>query len=111
MHATTSKPNPAATPMPAGSGTLSHWSFRPSPWGRKRTALTSRRCRSCGAYDTDAAHRQYAGAHQVGARDGAVRDTDDLMGLGTRDERMLILVDIDKLMLSADMGLIEELAV
>jgi purine-binding chemotaxis protein CheW len=40
-----------------------------------------------------------------------VRDTDDLMGLGTRDERMLILVDIDKLMLSADMGLIEELAV
>ncbi len=40
-----------------------------------------------------------------------MRDTDDLMGLGTRDERMLILVDIDKLMLSADMGLIEELAV
>ncbi len=41
---------------------------------------------------------------------GAVLDTDYLIGLGTLDERMLILVDIDKLMSSVDMGLIEKLA-
>jgi len=41
---------------------------------------------------------------------GAVLDTEYLIGLGTLDERMLILVDIDKLMSSADMGLIEKLA-
>ena len=41
---------------------------------------------------------------------GAVLDTDYLIGLGTLDERMLILVDIDKLMTSAEMGLIEKLA-
>jgi purine-binding chemotaxis protein CheW len=40
----------------------------------------------------------------------SVLDTDYLIGLGTLDERMLILVDIDKLMSSSDMGLIEELA-
>lgn len=34
--------------------------------------------------------------------------TDYLTGLGTIDERMLILVDIDKLMSSADMGLLTE---
>jgi purine-binding chemotaxis protein CheW len=34
--------------------------------------------------------------------------TDYLTGLGSIDERMLILVDIDKLMSSADMGLINE---
>ena len=33
-----------------------------------------------------------------------------MIGLGTIDERMLILVDIDQLMSSADMGLIEKLA-
>ncbi len=33
-----------------------------------------------------------------------------VIGLGTIDERMLILVDIDQLMSSADMGLIEKLA-
>lgn len=33
--------------------------------------------------------------------------TDYLVGLGTVDERMLILVDIDKLMSGADMGLTE----
>jgi purine-binding chemotaxis protein CheW len=33
-----------------------------------------------------------------------------LLGLGTIGDRMLILVDIDKLMTSAEMGLIEELA-
>ncbi len=36
-------------------------------------------------------------------------DSDYLIGLGTIDERMLILVDIDKLMLSSEMGLIEEI--
>jgi purine-binding chemotaxis protein CheW len=41
---------------------------------------------------------------------GAVLDTDYLIGLGTLDDRMLILVDIDRLMSSADMGLIEKLA-
>ncbi len=39
---------------------------------------------------------------------GSVLDTDYLIGLGTLDERMLILVDIDKLMTSAEMGLIAE---
>ncbi|MHB1676839.1 MAG: chemotaxis protein CheW [Sulfuriferula sp.] len=34
-------------------------------------------------------------------------DTDYLIGLGTIEERMLILVDIDKLMLSKEMGLID----
>jgi len=38
---------------------------------------------------------------------GALLDTEYLIGLGTLDERMLILVDIDKLMSSADMALIE----
>ena len=41
---------------------------------------------------------------------GTALDTDYLIGLGTLDERMLILVDIEKLMSSADMGLIERLA-
>jgi len=40
----------------------------------------------------------------------AVLDADYLIGLGTLDERMLILVDIDRLMSSAEMGLIEKLA-
>jgi purine-binding chemotaxis protein CheW len=41
---------------------------------------------------------------------GTALDTDYLIGLGTLDERMLILVDIDKLMGSEDMGLIEKMA-
>jgi purine-binding chemotaxis protein CheW len=41
---------------------------------------------------------------------GSVLDTDYLIGLGTLDKRMLILVDIDRLMSSAEMGLIEKLA-
>lgn len=41
---------------------------------------------------------------------GTTFDTDYLIGLGTLDERMLILVDIDKLMSSDEMGLIEKLA-
>jgi purine-binding chemotaxis protein CheW len=41
---------------------------------------------------------------------GSVLDTGYLIGLGTIDERMLILVDIDRLMSSSEMGLIEKLA-
>ena len=41
---------------------------------------------------------------------GSALDTDYLIGLGTIDERMLILVDIDRLMSSQEMGLIEKLA-
>jgi purine-binding chemotaxis protein CheW len=40
---------------------------------------------------------------------GAAIDTDYLIGLGAQDERMLILVDIDKLMSSGEIGLIETL--
>ena len=38
---------------------------------------------------------------------GAAFGTDYLVGIGTHDERMLILIDIDKLMSSAEMGLID----
>ena len=38
---------------------------------------------------------------------GATLDTQYLMGLGTVDERMLILVDIEKLMSSSDMELVD----
>ena len=38
---------------------------------------------------------------------GTTFDSDYLIGLGTLSERMLILVDIDKLMSSSEMGLIE----
>ena len=41
---------------------------------------------------------------------GSVLDTDYLIGLGTLDERMLILVDIDRLMSSDEMGLVEKIA-
>jgi purine-binding chemotaxis protein CheW len=37
-------------------------------------------------------------------------NADFLIGLGTIEERMLILLDIDKLMSSSEMGLIEKLA-
>ena len=40
---------------------------------------------------------------------GSVLDTDYLIGLGTLDERMLILIDIDRLMSSSEMGLLEKL--
>ena len=43
-------------------------------------------------------------------RMGSALDIDYLIGLGTLDERMLILVDIDRLMSSAELGLIEKLA-
>jgi purine-binding chemotaxis protein CheW len=41
---------------------------------------------------------------------GTALNTDYLIGLGTIDERMLILVDIDRLMSSDEMGLIDRLA-
>ena len=41
---------------------------------------------------------------------GSTFDTEYLTGLGTIDERMLILVDIEKLMTSNDMELIENVA-
>jgi len=41
---------------------------------------------------------------------GAALDTKYLVGIGTVDERMLILVDIDKLMMSDDMVIIDKLA-
>jgi purine-binding chemotaxis protein CheW len=41
---------------------------------------------------------------------GSALKTDHLIGLGTIDERMVILVDIDRLMSSDEMGLIEKLA-
>ena len=39
---------------------------------------------------------------------GSVIDTEVISGLGTIDERMLILIDIEKLMNSTSMGLLEE---
>jgi purine-binding chemotaxis protein CheW len=42
---------------------------------------------------------------------GTTFNTDYLTGLGTIDERMLILIDIDKLMSSDEMGLIDSVAV
>ncbi|MDM0042946.1 chemotaxis protein CheW [Variovorax dokdonensis] len=41
---------------------------------------------------------------------GAALDTDYLVGLGTVNDRMLILVDIEKLMSSDEMGLVEATA-
>ncbi len=41
---------------------------------------------------------------------GSAFDADYLVGLGDLGERMLILVDIDKLMTSTEMGLVEKLA-
>jgi purine-binding chemotaxis protein CheW len=41
---------------------------------------------------------------------GSSLDTEYLIGLGTLDERMLILIDIDRLMSSDEMGLIEKAA-
>jgi len=41
---------------------------------------------------------------------GAVIDTEYIMGLGTVGSRMLILVDIEKLMSSCEMGLLDQAA-
>lgn len=51
-------------------------------------------------------HEQLKPAPQM----SSVIEDDYLLGLGTIEERMLILLDIDKLMSSAEMGLIEKLA-
>jgi purine-binding chemotaxis protein CheW len=49
---------------------------------------------------------QMRGAPEV----GTAFDSDYLIGLGDLGQRMLILVDIDKLMTSAEMGLMEKIA-
>jgi len=41
---------------------------------------------------------------------GSAFNSEYLMGLGTIDERMLILIDIDRLMSSGEMGLIDRMA-
>jgi purine-binding chemotaxis protein CheW len=41
---------------------------------------------------------------------GTALNTDYLIGLGTLEERMLILLDIERLMSSAEMGLVERIA-
>lgn len=41
---------------------------------------------------------------------GTALNTDYLIGLGTIDQRMVILVDIDRLMSNAEMGLFDKLA-
>jgi purine-binding chemotaxis protein CheW len=41
---------------------------------------------------------------------GAALNTDHLIGLGVMGERMVILIDIDKLMSSAEMNVIEKIA-
>lgn len=41
---------------------------------------------------------------------GTALNTDYLIGLGTLEQRMLILVDIDRLMSSTEMGLIDKIA-
>jgi purine-binding chemotaxis protein CheW len=41
---------------------------------------------------------------------GTALNTDYLLGLGTVDDRMLILLEIDRLMASEDMGLIDKMA-
>ncbi|GIZ52642.1 chemotaxis protein CheW [Noviherbaspirillum aridicola] len=41
---------------------------------------------------------------------GTALNTDYLIGLGTLEQRMLILVDIDRLMSSSEMGLIDKIA-
>jgi purine-binding chemotaxis protein CheW len=41
---------------------------------------------------------------------GTALDTSYLIGLGTLDQRMVILVDIDDLMSSEEIGLIEQAA-
>jgi purine-binding chemotaxis protein CheW len=41
---------------------------------------------------------------------GSAVDADYLIGMGALDERMLILVDIDQLMSSAEMGLVHQIA-
>ncbi|HEV2612874.1 MAG TPA: hypothetical protein VGU61_21625 [Noviherbaspirillum sp.] len=46
----------------------------------------------------------------VGAETGAAISSSHLMGLGTVDERMLALIDINELMTSPDMKQVEKLS-
>lgn len=55
---------------------------------------------------TTLTHEQIKPAPEI----GSAINTDHIVGLGTVEDRMLILVDIDKLMSSEDMGLIEKTA-
>jgi purine-binding chemotaxis protein CheW len=55
---------------------------------------------------TTLTHEQIKPAPEI----GSAINTDHIVGLGTIEDRMLILVDIDKLMSSAEMGLMEQLA-
>ena len=55
---------------------------------------------------TTLTHEQIKPAPEI----GSAINTDHIVGLGTIEDRMLILVDIDKLMSSEDMGLIERTA-
>jgi len=55
---------------------------------------------------TTLTHEQIKPAPEI----GSAINTDHIVGLGTIEDRMLILVDIDKLMSSEDMGLIEKTA-
>lgn len=41
---------------------------------------------------------------------GAALNADHVVGIGTVDDRMLILVDIDKLMSNSDIGVLEQIA-
>tara|TARA_R110001599_G_scaffold64023_3_gene178940 strand:- start:560408 stop:560923 length:516 start_codon:yes stop_codon:yes gene_type:complete len=42
---------------------------------------------------------------------GASMDADYLLGIGALDDRMLILIDVDQMISSADIGLIEKMAI
>ena len=55
---------------------------------------------------TTLTHEQIKPAPEI----GSAINTDHIVGLGTIEDRMLILVDIDKLMSSSEMGLIDKLA-
>ncbi|MET0319117.1 MAG: chemotaxis protein CheW [Duganella sp.] len=55
---------------------------------------------------TTLTHEQIKPAPEI----GSAINTDHIVGLGTIEDRMLILVDIDRLMSSEDMGLIEKTA-
>lgn len=129
MRATTNQPNPAAVVMRSGSFLAQPLEFLSFTLGQDKYGIDIQKIQELRDYDT-VTRIVNAPKHTKGVVDsvsdviplspeqikpapemGAVLDTDDLIGLGTRHEHMLILVDIDKLMLSADMGLIQKLAV
>lgn len=58
-------------------------------------------------------HATINGVHSdvaIARHGSAAFEADYLLGLSPPDERMLILMDIDQLMSSSDMGLIEQVA-